>query len=115
MLPSLRPREQMRSDLIGFLLYAIAEDPVESEVSFKEGKVQETGGGVGGLLSTARILSRSPCAVSETHPAIWHLHVAEDMCELKISIPIWSFSKGLFNSSLAKLVCSGFLRVRNLD
>lgn len=44
MLPSLRPREQMRSDLIGFLLYAIAEDPMVSEVSFKEGKSQETGG-----------------------------------------------------------------------
>lgn len=31
--PSLRPREQMRSDLIGFLLYAIAEDPVAFRVS----------------------------------------------------------------------------------
>lgn len=31
--PSLRPREQIRSDLIGFLLYAIAEDPIQSKVS----------------------------------------------------------------------------------
>lgn len=33
--PSLRPREQMRSDLIGFLLYAIAEDPIEAWISFQ--------------------------------------------------------------------------------
>lgn len=39
--PSLRPREQIRSDLIGFLLYAIAEDPAESVVSFQKLQIHE--------------------------------------------------------------------------
>lgn len=39
--PSLRPREQMRSDLIGFLLYAIAEDPKQPEVNFEKAQKKE--------------------------------------------------------------------------
>lgn len=44
MLPSLRPREQMRSDLIGFLLYAIAEDPLESGVNTKKTNIDKENG-----------------------------------------------------------------------
>lgn len=63
--PSLRPREQMRSDLIGFLLYAIAEDPAEPVVSFQKSQIYENFE----VRRSLSVASLTTCGLNTAHDA----------------------------------------------